>query len=167
MSKLMGKSGMENHELASVFGRIADLMEFIDENPFKSRAYRMAAEVIEDARASLAEIARRGGADALQQIPGIGKSISAQIVELVRAGRSSVLEDIKKRVPETVLELRRVPGVGLKTSQLLYRDFGIKSLADLKAFSDGGGLYSVQGLGEKMIKKIMDWLDHLTESDQK
>lgn len=156
---------MENHELASVFGRIAGLMEFIDENPFKWRAYRMAADVIEDARASVAEIAKRGGADELQKIPGIGKSISAQIVELVRTGRSSAFEDIKKRVPETILELRRVPGIGIKTSQLLYRDFGIKSLADLKAFAEGGGLYSVQGLGEKVIKKIMAWLDDVNPVD--
>jgi DNA polymerase (family 10) len=156
---------MDNHELASVFGRIADLMEFIDENPFKSRAYRMAAEVIEDARASVADIARRGGTDELQKIPGIGKSISSQIVELIRTGKSSALEEIKKRIPETVLELRRVPGIGLKTSQLLYRDFGIKNLSDLKAFTDGGGLYSVQGLGEKVIKKITVYLNEMVEAD--
>lgn len=156
---------MDNQELASIFARIADLMEFIEENPFKSRAYRLAAEVIEDARASVAEIASRGGADELQKIPGIGKSISSQIVELIRTGKSSALEEIKKRVPETVLELRLVSGIGLRTSQLLYRDFGINNLADLKAFADGGGLYSVQGLGEKVIKKITASINQLSEAD--
>ncbi|HST22536.1 MAG TPA: PHP domain-containing protein, partial [Blastocatellia bacterium] len=70
-------------------------------------------------------------------------------------------ETLKEEVPETVLELRRVSGVGLKTSQMLYRDFGIKSLDELKSFADGGGLASVVGLGEKIINRIKSSLDRI------
>jgi Histidinol phosphatase and related hydrolases of the PHP family len=114
----------------------------------------MAAETIAELEQPLAEIAARGGASALQEIPGIGKSISAQILEIIQTGTSSYFETLKEEVPETVLELRRVSGVGLKTSQLLYRDYGIKSLDELKSFADGGGLASVPGLGEKIINRI-------------
>jgi DNA polymerase (family 10) len=103
--------------------------------------------------ASVAETASRGASE-LQKIPGIGKSISSQIIEIIQTGTSSFLEALKEEVPETVLDLRRVSGVGLKTSQALYRDFGIKSLEELKEFADGGGLLSVPGLGEKTIGRI-------------
>lgn len=134
--------------------RIADLLEFQDENLFKLRAYRLAAETIEELRDSLAEMAARGGVKELQKIPGIGKSISAQILEIIETGSSSALEALKAVTPETVLDLRRVPGIGLKTAQMLYRDFGIKNFKDLQAFVEGGGLHVIPGLGEKNIHRI-------------
>ncbi len=156
-----GKLSIDNGDIKSVLERIADLLEFKDENPFKLRSFRVAAETIAELEQPLAEIAARGGAIALQEIPGIGKSISAQILEIIQTGTSSYFETLKEDVPETVLELRRVSGVGLKTSQMLYRDFGIKSLDELKSFADGGGLASVPGLGEKIINRIKSSLDRI------
>ncbi len=156
-----GKLSIDNSDIKSVLERIADLLEFKDENPFKLRSFRVAAETIAELEQPLAEIAARGGAIALQEIPGIGKSISAQILEIIQTGTSSYFESLKEEVPETVLELRRVSGVGLKTSQMLYRDFGIKSLDELKSFADGGGLASVPGLGEKIINRIKSSLDRI------
>jgi DNA polymerase (family 10) len=149
-----GKLSVDNGDIAGVFARIADLLEFKDENPFKLRSYRLAAETIGEMQTPLAEVAARGGAAELQKIPGIGKSISTQIIEIVQTGTSSYFEALKQEVPETVLDLRQVSGVGLKTSQLLYRDFGVKSLEELKSFAEGGGLLSVPGLGEKTINRI-------------
>src|ERR1044072_8494841 len=156
-----GKLSIDNGDIAKVLERIADLLEFMDENPFKLRSYRVAAETIAEMEKPLAEIAARGGASSLQEIPGIGKSISSQIMEIIQTGTSSYFETLKEEAPESVLELRRVSGVGLKTSQLLYRDFGIKSLEELKAFAEGGGLLSVPGLGEKIINRIKASLDRI------
>ncbi|HKP87518.1 MAG TPA: DNA polymerase/3'-5' exonuclease PolX [Blastocatellia bacterium] len=149
-----GKLSIDNADIASVLERVADLLEFKDENPFKLRSYRVAAETIAELERPLAEMAARGGAASLQEIPGIGKSISSQIIEIIQTGTTSYFESLKEEVPESVLELRRVSGIGLKTAQLLFRDFGIKSLDELKAFAEGGGLRSVSGLGEKTINRI-------------
>jgi len=108
----------------------------------------------------IAEIAA-GGADELQKIPGIGKTISAQILEVVQTGKSQYFEELSADVPATVLDLRKVSGVGLKTAQLLYRDFGVKSLEELKTLAEGGGLTSVPGLGEKTIARIKKALERL------
>src|ERR1700761_9248485 len=126
-----GKLSIDNHDVAGVLERIADLLEFKDENLFKLRSYRVAAESITDMQSPIANIAARGIA-ALQELPGIGKSLSTQIIEILQTGTSSYFEELKEDVPESVLELRRVSGIGLKTSQALYRDFGIKSLDELK-----------------------------------
>jgi DNA polymerase (family 10) len=149
-----GKLAIDNRDVALVFERMADLLEFSDENPFKVRSYRLAAETIEGMSESLAERAARGGAAELQKIPGIGKTISGQILEIVSTGTSAYFERLREETPETVLDLRRVSGVGLKTAQLLYREFGVTSLEELKAFAEGDGLLSVPGLGEKTVERI-------------
>ena len=152
----------DNQAVARVLHRMADLLEFQDENSFKLRAYRVAAETIEEMRSSVKELNARGGAAELQKIPGIGKGISAQIIEIINTGTSAAFEALKREIPETVLDLRLVAGVGLKTAQLLYRDFGLTNLEDFRAFAAGGGLYSVQGLGDKMIQRIQSSLASLT-----
>lgn len=145
---------LDNAAVARILGDIAGILEFKDENAFKIRSYRTAAETIEVMQDQVAELAVRGGAAELQQIQGIGKGISAQIVEIVETGKSSYFEELTRDVPATVLDLRRVSGIGLKTAQLLYRDFGIKSLAELKVLTEGGGLTSVPGLGEKTAERV-------------
>ena len=147
-------------DVAGVLERIADLLEFKDENPFKLRSYRVAAETIAEMQTPIAEVATRG-ATSLQELPGIGKSLSAQIIEIVQTGTSTFFEELKEEIPESVLELRKVSGIGLKTSQQLYRDFGIKSLDELKAFAEGGGLESVTGLGDKTAARIKSSLARL------
>lgn len=150
----------DNQGVARLLHRMADLLEFQDENSFKIRAYRTAAETIEELRSSVKELSARGPAE-LQKLPGIGKGISAQIIEIIRTGTFAAFEALKREIPESVLDLRRVAGVGLKTAQQLYREFGLTNLADFRAFAEGGGLYSVQGLGDKMIQRIQASLARL------
>ena len=145
---------IENAEVARVLQQIADMLEFKNENQFKYRSYQMAAETIGSMGTPIAEIAERGGAAELQQIPGIGKTISTQILEIIQSGKSPYFEELTKDIPASVLDLRRVSGIGLKTAQLLFRDFSIKSLAELKSFAEDGGLASVPGLGEKTLARV-------------
>jgi len=159
----VGEPSRDNAEVARVLRQIADMLEFKNENPFKIRSYQMAAETIGSMGTPVIDLATRGGAGELQKIPGIGKAISAQILEIVETGKSPYFEELTQDVPATVLGLRRVSGIGLKTAQLLYRDFGIKSLEELKSLAEGGGLASVPGLGEKTIARITKSLGRLLD----
>src|SRR6185295_10428223 len=147
-------TAIDNAEVARVLQQIADMLEFKNENQFKYRSYQMAAETIGSMGTPITEIAERGGAAELQQIPGIGKTISTQILEIIQSGKSPYFEELTKDIPASVLDLRRVSGIGLKTAQLLFRDFSIKSLAELKSFAEDGGLASVPGLGEKTLARV-------------
>lgn len=158
-----GRPAIDNAEVARVLRQIADMLEFQNENPFKFRSYQMASETIGSMGTPITDISARGGSSELQKIPGIGKTISAQIVEIIETGKSSYFEEITKETPPTVLDLRRVSGIGLKTAQLLYRDLGVKSLDELKVFAEGGGLASVPGLGEKTIARITKSLERLLD----
>ncbi|HSB08153.1 MAG TPA: helix-hairpin-helix domain-containing protein [Blastocatellia bacterium] len=159
-AKHQDNPAVDNGDVARVLRQIADMLEFKNENPFKYRSYQMAAETIGSMGTPIADIAARGAGE-LQQIPGIGKTISAQILEIIQTGKSSYFEELTKDVPATVLDLRRVSGIGLKTAQLLYRDLGIKSLEELKTLAEGGGLAAVPGLGEKTVGRIRASLERL------
>ena len=155
------KRSIDNQSVARVLQQISDMLEFKNENPFKIRSYQMAAETIGSMGTPVVDIATQGASE-LQKIPGIGKAISAQIIEIVETGKSSYFEELTKDVPATVLDLRRVSGIGLKTAQLLYRDVGIKSLEELKTFAEGGGLASVPGIGEKTVTRVKKSLARLS-----
>jgi DNA polymerase (family 10) len=145
---------MDNHDIAAVFRRLADLMELGEDNPFKIRAYRTAADTIEDTTTPLTDMISEGGAERLRELPGVGAAISSKIVELLETGTFKAYEDIKAIIPETTLDLLKVDGVGLKTLQLLYQRFQITNLDDFAKFVEGGGLGSVPHIGEKTQDRI-------------
>jgi len=152
---------MTNQAIAAVFRRLADLLELIDENPFKLRSYRNAAETIEGTPRPLAEIFAQGGAEKLRELPGIGEAISRKIVDLLQTGTFKRFEEVKAQIPETVLDLLQVEGIGLKTLQILYRQFQITNLNDFAKFVDGGGLESVPRMSVSTQKRIRDSLKRL------
>jgi DNA polymerase (family 10) len=152
---------MDNQEIAAAFRRLADLMELGEDNPFKIRAYRTAAETIEDTTTPLDEMISEGGVARLRELPGVGEAISRKIVELLATGSFKAYEEIKAKIPETTLDLLKVEGVGLKTLQLLYQRFQITNLDDFAKFVEGGGLASVPHLGEKTQARIRESLKEL------
>jgi DNA polymerase (family 10) len=153
-----------NGEIASILGSIADLMEFGDENPFKVRSFRIASLTIAEMEGSVADIAARSGAAGLQELDGVGKAISMQIMEIIEHGSSTYFESLKAKTPLTALDLLKVSGIGLKNARLLYGDFGIKTLQELKDFAEGGGLASVPGFGDKTIKRVMNSLARIEKA---
>jgi DNA polymerase (family X) len=145
---------MTNEEIARRFERLALLLEIRGEDKFRVRSYRNAAEMIETWPTPVERIAREEGARGLQTIPGVGKAISAKIVELLQRGTFEAWERLTAETPATVLELLDVEGVGIKTASTLYQRFKISSLEDLRKFVEGGGLEMVDGVGEKSAERI-------------
>jgi DNA polymerase (family X) len=152
---------MTNQEIAGVFRRLADLMELGEDNPFKIRAYRTAAETIEDTTTPLADMVSEGGVSRLRELPGVGEAISGKIVDLLETGTFNAYEEIKAKIPETTLDLLGVDGVGLKTLQILYQRFQITNLDDFAKFVEGGGLNSVPHIGAKTQERIRASLHEL------
>src|SRR5918912_4428426 len=149
---------MENEEIARRFERLALLMTLRGDDPFRVRSYRNAAEVIETWPTSLSKIAREEGVTGLQTLPGVGKAISGKIVEMLETGTFEAWEKLTAETPETVLDLLRVGGIGLKTAATLHQQFKISSLDDLKKFAAGDGLSMVDGVGEKSAERIRESL---------
>lgn len=152
---------MDNEEIARRFARLANLMEIRGDDRYRIRSYRNAAEVIETWPTPMKKIAQEEGAKGLQTIPGVGKAISGKIIELLEKGTFEAWEKLTAETPESVLDLLRVSGIGLKTAATLHQQFKIASLDDLKKFAAGDGLEMVDGLGEKSAERIRESLKHL------
>lgn len=144
---------MENKALADLFFEIADILEILGENPFRIQSYRNAARVIQDMGASIEGLAR-DGAD-LEEIPGIGKSIHIKIEEILATGKCAYLEELRARVPATLVELLRLPGLGPKKIKLLYDHLKIDCLDALEEAAKAGRLRDIRGMGLKTEQKIL------------
>jgi DNA polymerase (family 10) len=68
---------VHNADIANLFNRLADLLEIEGANPFRVRAYRTAAQTIEDLPKSAAEMVRTG--EKLTDLPGIGEDLAGKI----------------------------------------------------------------------------------------
>ena len=142
---------MKNRELAQIFEKWADILEFMGDNPYHVRAYRNAARLIKDLSEDIELLAKEGK---LSQLPGIGQRLQAKILEFLKTGKIKEFEELRRQVPDTIFTLLDVPGIGPKTVKLLYDELGIRSLEDLKRAVERGDLLKLPGFGPKKVEKI-------------
>ncbi|HTO74957.1 MAG TPA: DNA polymerase/3'-5' exonuclease PolX [Thermoanaerobaculia bacterium] len=145
---------MDNVDVARLFEEVADLLEIQNENAFRIRAYRTAARTIETMGRPVAEMVRADGAR-LAELPGIGEDLAGKIEEIVRTGRFPLLEQLARKVPETLVQMMRIEGVGPKRARLLYENLGLKTLADLEKAAKEGRLSAVRGFGKVLEMRIL------------
>jgi len=146
---------VDNLAIARVLDEIADLLEIKDENPFKIRAYRNAAETIADEPEPVAALSPQ----ARLALPGIGKDLAAKIGELVQTGAIAYHQQLLQEFPPTMLDLLRLQGVGPKTVARLYREIGVGSLEELERAAGDGRIRRMKGMGVKKESQILKALE--------
>ncbi|MCD6542635.1 MAG: DNA polymerase III, partial [Thermoplasmata archaeon] len=152
---------MRNKEIAEIFYQIADLLEIKGELEFKVRAYRRAAQRMETLEEDIEELCRKGK---LRSIPGIGESIASKIKELIETGRLEYLEKLKREVPEDLIRLMDIPGVGPKKALVLYKKLGITTVEQLRDACKKGRLRHLEGFGELTERNILRGIEMLERS---
>jgi hypothetical protein len=131
----------------------ADLLEQQQANPFRVRAYRRAADTVDNLKEDLGDIAGEGGRDGLTRLPAIGPSIAAGILEMLRTGRWSHLDRMRGSLdPEGLF--RSIPGVGEKMARRIHETLGVDSLQDLEIAAHDGRLGDVEGIGPRRAAMI-------------
>ena len=153
-----------NPEIAGLFLELADLLELDGANHFRTRAYRNAAQVIDQTIVSLAEIALADPAK-LETYDGIGKDLAAKILEITQSGTCKSIEEMRSKFPPSVVEMLRLPGIGPKKVSQLYRELNIASLDQLKEAAENGQLETIKGFGKKTAQTILDGLAKLGSLD--
>src|SRR5690625_4556418 len=128
---------------------IALYLEIKGENPFRINAYRRAAQGLERDERSLAEI------DDFSKIKGIGKGTKAIIREYIEQGTSELLTELKNAVPEGLLQLLNLPGLGGKRISRLYKELNITSIETLKEACERGDVEKLSGFGKKTVENIL------------
>jgi len=148
---------MSNFEIARILYEIADMLE-LQEVQFKPRAYRRAARSVEELSEGIEEIYKKGGLDALREIPGVGEHISTKIEELIKTGKLQYYEKLKKEFPIDLEALGKVEGLGPKKAMKLYKELGVRNLEDLEKAAKEHKIRGIEGFGAKSEEKIISGL---------
>jgi DNA polymerase (family 10) len=149
-----------NADIARLFSEMADALELLGENAFRVNALRKVARTAEDAAEDLASLARTD-VKALEAIPGIGASSARKIVEFATSGRMPEHAELLAKLPEGLMAVLRVPGLGPKTVKLLWEQGGVTDLATLKSKLESGALEGLPRMGAKTLQNIRENLAFL------
>ena len=154
---------MTNYEIARRFTRIGDILEILGENPFKIKAYRRAAETIEELTEPLSEIDARSGLDA---IPGFGPAIVAKTHDFLTIGTTKLYEQIKDAIPAGVVRIAAVPGIGPKTAKMLWDALSVDDIAPLEEAARAGKVQKVPGFGAAKEKNLIEAIERNPAADR-
>ncbi|HEX2626784.1 MAG TPA: DNA polymerase/3'-5' exonuclease PolX [Candidatus Limnocylindrales bacterium] len=155
---------LTNGQLANTIHEIGDLLEVKGELGFKTTAYHRAADAVGRHPTEVAQAYRDGTPP---EIPGVGKSIAAQLEELALTGRSSYRDKLLAEFPTTLLEMLRLPGVGPKTVRLIYQELGVKTVDELKVAAETHRIRTLRGLSAKTELLILDGIEKLDRRDRR
>lgn len=142
---------VDNLTIARLLNEAADLMELGQENPFKIRAYRNGAQVV----AALPDPVASMDAVQLRALPGIGKDLSAKLEEIGRTGTMASLAELRAKTPVSLLDIKRLPGIGPATLLTIWKDLGIATTGDLETAIREGRLRAVKGFGPKKEAAVL------------
>lgn len=155
---------MENIEIAGALDDVAALLEIQGANPFRIRAYQNAARTVEAHVVAMHKMLEDG--EDLTELPSVGKQVAKHIEELVETGRLSVIDEIAKEIPLSLIELTRLPGLGPKKARALWESLGVETIDDLEGVLKEGAVSDLKGFGKKTEGKILKAIDSYRKRQQ-
>ena len=122
---------MSNLEIAELLRAISASYQLKDpdKNKFRVIAYDRAADAIEHLSSEIKDVWDEGK---LEEIPGVGTSISKHLGEIFKTGKSKHFEKIMKGFPPAIFNLIPLPRIGAKTAFKLVSKLKVKSVSDLE-----------------------------------
>src|SRR3990167_1632180 len=98
---------VHNADISAIFEEIADLLEIEAANPFRIRAYRKAARILNELPQDIRILLKQNFS--LTQLPGVGDDLAAKIVEIVESGSCGLLRRLHKKIPHGITEQLHIP----------------------------------------------------------
>ncbi len=147
-----------NKRLSEIFRTVAVILEILEDNPFRAKAFERASFTIENLDEDICTLAEE---EKLEKLPGIGKALSYYIQSWCKTGTFEEYEKLKSLPYENLLELLEIPGLGPKKVKLLYHQLGISSLGELEYACLENRLSEVKGFGPKTQEKVLKAIEDL------
>ncbi len=145
-------------EIADFLDEYCTLLELSGADSFRLRAYTNAVRIFENLDADLADLIER---DALTQIKGVGKSVAALVGEYARTDTAAAYEKLKSEVPQGLLDMLRVPGLGPRKITTIRSELQIEDLEALERACRDGRLDQLKGFGKKTQENILKGIEHI------
>lgn len=151
---------MSNPEIIEILELTAKLMELHGADPFKIKGYSIAAFYLDKYKEG--ELQNMSLAE-LVKLQGIGKSTAGKIIEIVKTGTFSELEELLQNTPLGVMEMFGIKGIGPKKIALVWKELGIDNLHELELACLNGSVAKVKGLGGSTQQKILESLTFIKD----
>ena len=152
---------MKNSEIANLFDRFADVLEFKGDVIFKVNSYRKAARTLRDTAEDIAVIAAE---DRLLEMPGIGKSTAEKIREYLETGNIRKYEEEREGLSDELIRMLQIPGMGPKTLAQIHSKLKVDTFDALEDAIRSGKLAELPGMGKKKAENILKGIELLREA---
>ncbi|MGW0228718.1 helix-hairpin-helix domain-containing protein [Actinopolymorpha singaporensis] len=139
-----------NEQVGALLQEYADLVAITGGAPYRARVYEKAARSVAGHHLDVSTLDAAG----LREIPNVGDSIAAKVVEYFRTGRIEEVERLRARIPAGVRELTQIPTLGPRKAMMLYDERGIASVQDLLDALDAGRLRGLKGFGPRTEENL-------------
>jgi DNA polymerase (family X) len=147
---------LDNAGIADRLDQFAALLELAGAEPYSTRAYRRAADLIRSTPAPVAELVRQGRARELQ---GIGPGIERRLKELVETGDIAELRELERDVSSELVGVGRLLGISVRRMLDIGRVLGVRTLDELREAAREGRLREVPGIGTETERKLREALE--------
>ena len=144
---------MDSRTAAHVLNQIASYLELSGSPKFKARAFQRAARSILALNADdLGPLLKSGE---LKKTPNVGPATISIIQELIETGESSYLGRLSENIPPGLIQMARVPGLGVQKVHLLHQELGVENLEQLEKAARDGRLAKLPRFGPRTAERIL------------
>ncbi|PHK50622.1 DNA polymerase/3'-5' exonuclease PolX [Staphylococcus edaphicus] len=152
---------MTKKDIIQLLEKIATYMELKGENTFKVSAYRKAAQSLEIDERPLDDI------EDVTELKGIGKGVGEVINEYRQSGTSTTLDALQQEVPEGLIPLLKIQGLGSKKIAKLYKELNIDGKEALQIACEQGKVSELSGFAKKTEQNILEAVKALGAKKEK
>lgn len=152
---------MDKKQVAEILEEIGTLLELKGENPFKVRAYQNAARTLQSLTEDLGKLVEEGR---LGELKGIGEALVEKITTLVETGSLPYYEELRTSIPDALLAMLQIPGLGPKRVRAIHDQLGVKTLEDLEKSCAQNRIAGLEGFGEKTQRKIWEGIQYVKKN---
>ncbi|OUU24701.1 MAG: hypothetical protein CBC13_03095 [Planctomycetia bacterium TMED53] len=151
-------TGISKDEICRTLSELGHILEIAGSSPFKVRAFANGSRALENWQGDLVTLVKDGKVTSIQ---GIGKGLAGVIEDLVLEGESSAEEEIRSLVPESLLQLLRIAGLGPKKVRVLYEELQIESVDALEQACQENQVQALAGFGQTSENSILKGINNL------
>ncbi len=144
---------MDNKAIAGLLYETADLLEIDNQDSFRIRSYRRAAEAIEALDQQVTNLIAEP--KKLLEVPGIGRGMLLNLQEILKEGQLTLHAELLGKYRPSMLELLKVQGLGPKTIALLWSAYQVADLEGVEKLATEGKIRLLPRMGEKHEQKIL------------
>jgi DNA polymerase (family 10) len=141
-----------NESLAQIFHTMADIYRLMGNNKFRAIAYQNASNVIDGLPEDISFYVKT---DTLDDIPGIGKTLEANIREYLKTGRIARFEKLSRKVPLGLIELMSINGFGPQSLKTIHEKLKLENKDEVISALQDGRIEKLKGFGPKKVENLL------------